>query len=100
MAEQDARENRTHADSHQRTTDGGPVRRRGGEEPSGNEALDAVHETVRDVLGDAEVDYTAEVGDTPVDEERLQELAEEHGDVITRNPDGTHTVTAKTRDGE
>lgn len=100
MADQNGNDGRNGPSRAREAADGpGPTRRGdSGEESSGSGALDAVNDAARNVLGDAEVDYDAEVGYRRADEEEIQELAAQHGDVITRNPDGTHTVTARPDD--
>ena len=64
----------------------------GAAESSGVRPIDKLNESARQVLGDANVDYSeAEIYMEP-DEAVLDAEGKAHGDRIERNPDGTHEV--------
>ena len=61
-------------------------------ESSGSKPIDKVNEGARQVLGDAEVDYSAAEIYMEPDDAVLDAEGKAHGDRIARNPDGTHVV--------
>ena len=61
-------------------------------ESSGYESIDKLNEGARQVLGDAEVDYSAAEIYMEPDDAVLDAEGKAHGDRIARNPDGTHVV--------
>lgn len=61
-------------------------------ESSGVGPVDKLNEGARQVLGDANIDYSAAEIYMEPDDAVLDAEAKVHGDRIARNPDGTHVI--------
>lgn len=62
------------------------------DESSGVESVDKLNEGARQVLGDAQVDYSEAELYMESDEAAIDAAAAVHGDRVERLPDGTHEV--------